>query len=51
MDVISVDNISLEWIALKSTREFTQERNPMDVISVRNTSLSYPALKALKDTQ
>ena len=28
-----VDNTSLEWTTLKSTIEFTQERNPMDVIS------------------
>ena len=48
MDVINVDNTSLEWTALNHTSESTLERNHMGVISVDNTSLSYPTLKATR---
>ena len=45
MDVINVDNSSLEFLPLKHIREFTLEKTPMDVISVDNTSLKCQALK------
>ena len=48
MDVIIVDNTSLEWKLLKVTRGFTLERNPMDVIIVDSTSLKCPALKGTR---
>ena len=48
MDVISVDNTSLQCPALKDTREFTLERNHMDVISVENISLKCPNLNYIR---
>ena len=49
MNVISVDNIFLNWQTSKHTREFTPERNPMDVTSVDNTFLQGRTLKNTRE--
>ena len=41
---------SITCLALKDTRYFTQERNPMDVILVDNTSLPSQTLKVIWTT-